>query len=73
MSAFNVRWEGSDNLSGDGRNLTLIGAYQMGRPGDARPRWEGRGIRIPDGKALQCAPVRRWEGPGGARRRADGK
>jgi len=60
MSAFNVRWEGSDNLSGDGRNLKLQCALQLGRPG----------ARAPDGKALQsglqmgrrCNLDCRWEG-----------
>ena len=61
MSAFNVIWEGSDNLSGDGRNLTLVHVYKMGRPD----------TRVSDGKAVisgyqmgrHFAPVRRWEGP----------
>jgi len=70
MFAFNVRWEGSDNLSGlicayqkadirisdDGGSLNLHSAVKLGRPGYARIRWEGPDMRIPDGKALRRAP-----------------
>ena len=73
LAPFNVRWEGSDNLSGDERNLTLICAYQMGRRlryvANTRIDIRVSDMRISDGKAgypgirWEGAALRRWEGP----------
>ena len=73
LAPFNVRWEGSDNLSGDGRNLTLVHVYKMGRRlryvANTRIDIRVSDIRISDGKAGY--PGIRWEGV--AMRIADGK
>jgi len=52
LAPFNVIWEGSDSLSGDGRNLTLMCAHQMGRHCGVRRRWEGISRWREDGKAV---------------------
>ena len=74
LAPFNVRWEGSDNLSGDGRNLTLVHVYKMGRRlryvANTRIDIRVSDMRISDGKALRRAPQMgrpgyariRWEG-----------
>jgi len=70
LAPFNVRWEGSDNLSGDGGSLNLHSAVQMERPGIRVS--DGKAQRCADGKARTCAyPMgrrcdahRRWESMG---------